>query len=236
MHSSSLASQFPGEDRTQWSIVAAAGLKAEERQDALKRLAAHYFYPVFAYLVDQGRGFDDAFAHAHAFFAERCLKLDPKELDQGFREFLLRELDRYAPQSLSAGFAIEDAAPLRLLKQRYEREQLAPAHLSERFKERYAREVLSRALSRLKREAIRNGKAPLFDALAPFLTAEPSTAQADSLREALGMSPLSFSVALKRLRARFRELSTDELTQTVLGGAQIANERTVLHTLIKRDP
>ena len=53
------------------------------------------------------------------------------------------------------------------------------------------------------------------------------------LAQRLDVSPLFLSLALKRLRQRFRELVDDEITQTVASAVALEEERRSLHAALQ---
>jgi RNA polymerase sigma-70 factor (ECF subfamily) len=130
------------------------------------------------------------------------------------KHYLANEWDRARAQKRGGGKApiSIDAA---MAEERY---GLEPGHgiTPERlFDRRWALVLLERVLADLKAEFRAKGKAPVFERLKPFLTADGTAAQRKSAREALKMSEGAVNVALHRLRKRYRELLRRHIADTV---------------------
>ena len=81
---------------TQWSLVLAAG--AAGGGDALARLCALYWYPVFAFVRRQGYSTDDAQELTQGFFTRLIEKNDLGDADRNrgrFRSFLLTSCQHF---------------------------------------------------------------------------------------------------------------------------------------------
>src|SRR5438874_8541353 len=109
---------------TRWSIVLAArGSDAAQAHDALGKLCAAYWYPLYAFVRRQGHGAHDAQDLTQGFFARLLEKKDLAAVDRSkgkFRSFLLaamkhflaNEWDRAHAQKRGGGLApisIDDA-------------------------------------------------------------------------------------------------------------------------------
>ena len=97
----------------------------------------------------------------------------------------------------------------------------------------FALEVIAQAMRRIEDEAREAGRLPMFTALQPYLASDPVPGIYADLAQRLDVSPLFLSLALKRLRERFRELVDDELTQTVASAAALEEERRSLHAALQ---
>ena len=75
--------------------------------------------------------------------------------------------------------------------------------------------LLDRALTRLRTEQERAGKAREFAVLSPFLTAERGAIPYAEAAAQLGVSEAAARQAVHRVRKRFREVFREEITQTV---------------------
>src|SRR5262249_60167144 len=82
------------------------------------------------------------------------------------------------------------------------------------YDRQWALTLLDQALGRVEREMKEADKANLFEAIKPFLV-EPTTDGAyDPAAQRLGMTPRAVSMAVSRLRQRYRELVREAVAQT----------------------
>jgi hypothetical protein len=72
--------------------------------------------------------------------------------------------------------------------------------------------------------------------LEPYLTREPGPGQYQELARQLEMQVLSVTIAVKRLRQRYRELADAELAETVASNQDLEVERTALHAALRDMP
>ena len=84
------------------------------------------------------------------------------------------------------------------------------------FDHDWAAAVITRAIDRLAAEQRRDGAAGRFDTLRPFLTSNGSSAAYISAGTLLGLSEGAVKVAVHRLRQRLRELSREEVAETLV--------------------
>lgn len=229
---------------TRWSLVAvAAGREPGAARRALVELCLRYWYPVYAYV--RGCGHPPALAQdiARAFF-EHVVggRLAVAEARAGgrFREYLLERLHLFLAtdwrQAAEVATVPEFAGPLTLqeLESRYQREARAALTPEQSYQRSYALEVLAIALARLRSEAAQAGRLEMFDALQPWLSAEPAAGEYAAIARTLGMQPLAAVVALRRLRQRFRELAEAELVESVSSAEDLDNERRALAQALER--
>ena len=229
---------------TRWSLVAAAsGREPGAAQRALLELCLRYWYPVYAYL--RGCGHPPAIAQdiARAFF-EHVVggRLAVAEARAGgrFREYLLERLHRFLAtdwrQAVEGATVPEFAgsATVQELESRYQRESSPVLTPEQSYQRSYALEVLAIALARLRSEALQAGRLAMFEAMQPWLSAEPAPGEYEALARALGMPPLAAVVALRRLRQRFRELAESELVESVSSAEDLDTERRALAQALER--
>jgi hypothetical protein len=246
----------PGFQTTRWSLVAAldqhgsdhAGRPASAAQarQRLLELCLRYWYPVYVYLRRSGHGAEAAQALAAEFFdtlLQRRGSGASRGSDGRFRTFLLAELHRYLAEATLAGHnsvaAVASPAPdlpvpsLAQLEARRQREGDAGGSPELALRRGFALEVIGQAMRRIEDEAREAGRLPMFSALQPYLANDPVPGIYADLAQRLDVSPLFLSLALKRLRERFRELVDDELTQTVASEAALDEERRSLHAALQ---
>jgi RNA polymerase sigma-70 factor (ECF subfamily) len=231
---------------TKWTVVLAAGFDdASGSEAALSELCAQYWFPLYAYLRRGGNTPHDAEDLVQSFFShliERRAALAELERDRArFRSFLLRCLDNFQHgewrrgqrQKRGGGWEAvpfdEATAEERMAAEFIE--QSTPEHVYDRL---WAVTLLDRALDRLRVECERAGKADRFLALKDFLAGGTDTETISAAAEKLGLGLAATKSLIHRLRARFRELVRDEISQTVASEAEVEAElRHLLATLAR---
>ena len=220
---------------TRWSmIVAAAGGNARA---PLTDLCVRYWYPVYAAVRRHGHppavAQDLTLAYFHQLVEQRLRAADPRAYGR-FREFVRVELDRYlagSPPTTGGGPATEGLGsplPIEILEDRYLAENRDSDTARDAVDRGFAHDVISHALERLRHEAEQAGRAAMHEALEPYRSAELPTTTCETLSNDLGTRPLALTMALNRLRQRFRELVNEELAQTVTTESEMESERQML--------
>jgi hypothetical protein len=69
-------------------------------------------------------------------------------------------------------------------------------------------------------------------ALEPFLSRDPANADYERIAIQLRSRKVTLILGLKRLRQRLRELAAQELSDTVIGPADLANEQDALLAIL----
>lgn len=204
-------------DTTRWSVVLRARGEPADARAALETLCRTYRLPVLAYVRSHAHARDDAEDLTQAFFARFLehgwhARADPER--GRFRSFLLIALNR---------FLIDADAEARTLKRggafRFESMDgtdaistgETPEHV---FQREWARTVLATALARLREEAERADKLPLFERLSEFLAEPPDQADYARVAAELHLRQNTLAVAVHRLRRRLRDLVRQELAET----------------------
>jgi RNA polymerase sigma-70 factor (ECF subfamily) len=240
----------PGQDSfpvTSWGVVlAAGGGDSSRRREALEKLCAAYWYPLYAYIRRRGHGADEAQDLTQEFFARLLEKdwLAGVEAETGpFRGFLLtavkcflaNEYDRSQALKRGGGRVI---VPFEagLVEEWYRREPGTEETPESIYDRRCALAVLDRALKRLQAEAQGAGKSRQFELLSPFLSCEAEAGDYARLGAELGMGTGAIGVAVHRLRHRYREAVREEVAGTVTSITQVEEElRQLLAALRGRD-
>ena len=220
---------------TRWSLVIAAGQKANARSaEALASLCEMYWYPVYAFIRRQGCHADEGADLTQEFFARVLEKnyfhdADPARgrfrafLCGSIRHFLSNERDR-ARTLKRGGKQPPISLDVETAEGRYQlepRDDLTPEKL---FDRRWALVLLERVLARLRDEHLSAGKGELFDRLKGFLTGDSEGVPYADVAKALEMTEGAVKVAVHRLRRQFRELLIQEIAETVSDPADIDAE------------
>jgi RNA polymerase sigma-70 factor (ECF subfamily) len=220
---------------TRWSLVLAAGQKANARSaEALASLCEMYWYPVYAFIRRQGYRAEEGADLTQEFFARVLEKnyfhdADPARgrfrafLCASIRHFLSNERDR--ARTLKRGghqppisLEVETAAGTYRLEPR---DDLTPEKL---FDRRWALILIERVLARLRDNHVSAGKGEMFDRLKGFLTGDSTGVLYADVAKALGMTEGAVKVAVHRLRRHFRDTLVQEIAETVSDPADIDAE------------
>lgn len=76
----------------------------------------------------------------------------------------------------------------------------------------------------------------MFEELERFLSSAPRPGEYESIAQRLAVRPLLVSMAVKRLRQRFRELVDQELSETLSSAGDMAAERQALMQALGKEP
>ena len=218
---------------THWSLVARAGDDGPAAHAALHTLCLRYWYPVHAYLRRSGHAPVHAQDLTRAFF-QGLLEDQRVHADVArhgpFRHFLLCELHRFLASDARrpARHVSLEGPPLDDLEARLRGDSGAALSPEQQLHRGFAVDLLSAARQRLQREAREAGRGEMFDALHPFLGRDPEPGEYEAAAVRLGMQPMLVSIAVRRLRQRFRELVDDELSRTLPSGEDAQREREAL--------
>ena len=220
---------------THWSVVVCAGGAASTEADrALEDLCRAYWYPLYAYVRRQGHAASDAQDLTQDFFARllerKYLRLaDPQRgrfrtfLLSSLKHFLINEWEKSRATKRGGAFSIissdEQNAEGRYLAEPIE--GLTPDRI---YEKRWAVTLLEQVMSRLREKYAADGKAPLFEALKPYVWGETITDGYDSVSARLGLTEGALRVAMHRLRESFREMLRDEVARTVASPGDVDEE------------
>jgi RNA polymerase sigma factor (sigma-70 family) len=220
---------------TQWTRVLEARGDSPAAKAALSDLCAAYYAPAFAFIRRNSPNEDAARDLTQEFFARLLARqgLDTVDPHRGrFRSFLLgavkhfladmrdhaHRLKRGAGQPLESLDTGTDTSPGLQLP---DTNALSP---DREFDRQWALTLLDRALMTLAQEQKAAGKSRHFDALKPWLTGDLETlSQAEAARQ-LRLSEGAVTVAIHRLRRRFREVVKGEIARTLNDPAQVGDE------------
>jgi RNA polymerase sigma-70 factor (ECF subfamily) len=220
---------------THWSVVLAAQDKSSpESAAALEVLCRAYWYPLYAFVRQQGHSASDAQDLTQEFFARLLAKeyLQAANREKGrFRTFLRVALRRFLANEWDRARRLKRGGghtPLSLdttaAEHRYQAEgddALPPDRLYER---RWARALLEQALARLRAEYTAAGKTAEFEHLKEALAAERGAIAYHDLAAALNLTEGAARVAVHRLRKRFREVFRATVAETVSAPEEVEDE------------
>jgi len=124
-------------------------------------------------------------------------------------------------------------------EERYLREQLTDQDTPDRlFARKWAQELLTRVLVRLRDDHRTRGKEALFSALKPVLISGGSLRDENSaaLSASLGMTIVALRKALERMLDDYRDLLEEEVRQTVDEPSEVDEEISDLQTVFRQRP
>jgi RNA polymerase sigma factor (sigma-70 family) len=220
---------------THWSVVIAAGATASpEKSEALEKLFATYWYPLYAYARRRGNAPELSQDLVQGFLC-RMLEtggLGAADPQRGrFRSFLLTSFRNFTTNAAARESALKRGGGKRIFSfegsDPESRLRIEPSHgaTPERLYARdWALTVLDQVLQRLALEFARKGQDRFFSVGKDLLAgADPGTIYAEQA-EALGMTGNAFRVALHRLRRRYRDALREEVAQTLSSGSDVEDE------------
>jgi RNA polymerase sigma factor (sigma-70 family) len=226
---------------TRWSLILSCGNR-EEAQDkahqALTELCRIYWRPVFAFICHRGYSVPDAQDLTQDFFVtllnRKLLSLaDPNRgrfrslLCTALKNFLADQRDKATREKRGGRVqfvAWDDwmaEAPSQLSLATHD---LAAWTAERIFDFRWAATVVEQGLRRLSEECARRGKLRVFTLLSNYLTSERSEISYPSLAASLGIPEATIKRVLHDLRARFRAILREEVSQTLDDPADIDEE------------
>lgn len=219
---------------THWTAVLNADGESTRGREALSHLCTTYWFPLYSYVRRSGHSQEDAQDLTQEFFARLLSRdyLKAADPDKGkFRSFLLIVLKRFMANEWDKANRLKRGGGRRVLSLEAEDtegrylcepiEELSPEKLYDR---QWAAALLAEVMERLAAEFDSQGKAPLFEALKPFLSGDDEDVSYAEISKRTGMSEGALRVAAHRLRQRYRELLRLEIANTVSSPAAVDDE------------
>ncbi len=220
---------------TRWTTVNAAGQTSESQAaNALAELCETYWSPLYGYLRRRGYRPEEAQDLTQGFFA-RLLETDSiRTADRArgrFRSFLLTALKRYVINEHERSAAARRGGGRGHLsldfdeaERAYAREPRSDETPDRLFDRRWATIALDRALQRLRDDYVELGRAPLADALLPYLTETGDLPSNRTVAARLDLSEGAVKVAVHRMRQRYGSILRAEIAETVLAEDEVEAE------------
>ncbi|MBS0574824.1 MAG: sigma-70 family RNA polymerase sigma factor [Proteobacteria bacterium] len=230
---------------TSWSLVLAAGERGSVKaEQALERLCALYWYPIFAFVRRQGHGADAAQDLTQGFFSVLIGKGEIARADRArgrFRSFLLASCQHFLANERDRDHALKRgggvvSVPIDIVaaEQRYER-ALGHAETPERFYDRqWCLTLLDAVLDDVRAHYVAAGKGRIFDVLKVFLTGNEDAGSSATIAQELGMTAGTVKVAIHRLRRRYGEALRVRIADCVSTDQDIEDE--IRHLLASLGP
>jgi RNA polymerase sigma-70 factor (ECF subfamily) len=220
---------------TRWSVVlAAGGTTSVPAQDALATLCQAYWYPLYAYVRRQGHAPHDAEDLTQEFFRrllEKQYLAGIRQEGGRFRSFLLTALKRFLANEWDRSRARKRGGGQTVVSldcaEAESRLNLEAAHdlTADRIYERqWAQTLLEQVLAELRAEYNAAGRGALFDAIGGSLSQPRGAMPYADIAVRLNTTEAAVKMAVRRLRARYRELLRATIAQTVSDPEEIEEE------------
>jgi RNA polymerase sigma-70 factor (ECF subfamily) len=197
--------------------------------EAMKSIAASYWYPVYAWWRRAGLPAEKAASATEASFTRWRDKEPPRAGDEGatrLREWLLARLRGLATSGVKPGPKPAITLSRSWAEERFAREpEREPDAV---FQRRWALTVLEFTLESLRREYNDVGKLELFTLLLPFLSFAVGEERYEEIAPKAGISSGALHVTVFDFRKRYRELLLAIIGDTVANPAEIDSEMTAL--------
>ena len=221
---------------TQWSLILQAGVGQEtEALAALESLCRRYWHPLYTFVRRQGRDHHESEDCAQEFLAHLLAVdgLQSARPERGrFRTFLLGGLRNFLTsewrrtQAAKRGGGLEPIS----IASRDSAEPFGPEPMDtaltpeQAFDRTWALGMIDRAVSEVRAEYQRGGRAAIFDSLAPLIWGNVPSESLSPHAARLDMTVQTFSVALHRARRRLGERLRALVAETVADPAEIDAE------------
>ena len=217
---------------TPWRVVLGEEGNSGSARATLEQLCRAHRTPVFAYICHRGYRSDVAEDLTQAFFArvlEHAWLADVNPARGSFRTFLLTAVKRFVMNAEQEGRTLKRGGNMHFESidgnataiQGIASDDATPERAFERA---WAMAILDHALRRMRDDAVRSGKAKVFDRLRDVLIEGPGKADYAELAVALNLRRNTLAVTVHRLRRRLRDVLGEELAATNARGCDIMRE------------
>jgi RNA polymerase sigma-70 factor (ECF subfamily) len=229
---------------TSWTIISAANRNSSSSADALSKLCATYWLPIYSFVRRRGYSREEAEDLTQEFFA-RVLQhgsfAEARRERGRFRSFLLASVTHFLANEWDRSTAQKRGGTCPTLsldfeasEERFHHEpfhELTPEAL---FKRQWALAALDHVLVRLREEFDRKGQSAQFDQLRVFLTGDQDRGSYDEAARALALSAAAVRTAVHRLRRRYTEVIREEIAATVADPGEVDDEIRFLLAALER--
>jgi RNA polymerase sigma-70 factor (ECF subfamily) len=215
-------------------VLSAGGGDSPQAREALERLCAAYWFPLYAQVRRRGHRPEDACDLIQEFFAsllrrESLSRVGPEK--GRFRTFLLTSLNYFLADKSDYRRAARRGGGRPVVEldalsaeERFALEPATEETPSLAFDRQWVAALMQRAIDRLRAEHDEAGKSTQFSRLGVFLDREPEAGEYEALAGPLGVTPNAIAAAVRRLRVRLRELALAEAAETLGDAAEAEAE------------
>jgi DNA-directed RNA polymerase specialized sigma24 family protein len=219
---------------TRWTVVlTAARNDGPASAEALQKLCAAYWYPLYAFIRKRGYTHAEAEDLTQGFFerlVEKEVLADLSRDGGRFRCFLLAAVKRFLANHWKWGQAQKRGGGKIVISidettdTRWQMDLMEQATPETLFERQWALAVLDRVYARLRDEYQAAGKGAIFDSLEDCLSGSRERQVYSEARKTLKMNEAALRVAAHRLRHRYGELLRSEIATTVSTPSEIDEE------------
>ena len=205
-----------------------------QSSEALNELCRAYWFPLYSFARRQGHTPPEAEDLTQGFFALLLEKNSVATADQEkgtFRTFLLTLFKRYQANQWNrehrqkrGGYQNLVSIDRVLAESRLDLEPVHGESPEALFERQWAQAVLARVIARLQQEYAESGRTTLFENLEPCLVRGDSPNPYSMLASRLKLTEAAVKMAVRRLRARYREILRDEIANTVNSPGEVEAE------------
>jgi DNA-directed RNA polymerase specialized sigma24 family protein len=228
---------------TSWTVVLQAQAQSPEAAQAMEILCNKYWYPVYCFIRRRGNSPHDAEDLTQGFFFEVINNKRLRSADRSrgkFRAYLLAGVNGYLANHWHFTHAAKRGGGKAILsldaekaENRFTVEPAAPDSSPENiFERRWAETVMENAQRALEEDFRNSGKAQMFEDLRSFLAVSDSPGAHAKTAERLGMTENAFTVAVHRLRQKFRKLIRAEIARTVAADDEVEPEMRRVYSIL----
>jgi RNA polymerase sigma-70 factor (ECF subfamily) len=220
---------------THWSVVLAVNHDDDDtRGRAMEELCRAYWFPVYAFVRQQGHDVDDAQDFTQGFFAhvlERDTFASAQREKGRFRSFLLGSLKNFLGHEARKRAALKRGGQAMLVpveeedgEERYQLALATKMSPDKLYLRSWADSLLASALALLRAEYLQAGKLDLFDKISPRLSGAADEASNPQLAALLGMSAGAVGTLVYRMRQRYGEILREQIAHTVSSPEEVDDE------------
>jgi RNA polymerase sigma factor (sigma-70 family) len=215
-------------DSTRWTVVLeAAQSRAPGGPEALARLCARYWQPLYGFARRRGHGPEDAQDLVQAFFAHLIEQRALRRVDRSkgrFRSFLLASFQKFMANETRRAGAEKRGGRIEIVRLDWQDEEGGlsfepkdPLTAEILYDARWALLLLRRATGQLEQEQVAAGKGAAFQVLKAFLGGEGARANVSyqEAARALKVGVPAVKTLIHRLRQRHAQLVRAEVERTV---------------------
>ena len=229
---------------THWSMVLRAGeVTSEARDQALSTLCDLYCYPLYVFVRRRGYSGHDAEDLTQGFFAQLLRRQDIRGVDARrgrFRSYLLAALKHYVANDWKRQNRQKRGGGCEVLsfdaetaEAKYAKE-VASESAERSYDRSWALALLNRAISRLREQYAKKGKADLYSAMEPFLSTSTENESYTQIAEDFDMTESAVKMAVSRMRKRYGGAIREEIAGTVEDPEQGEDELKALFEALRQ--
>jgi DNA-directed RNA polymerase specialized sigma24 family protein len=230
---------------TLWSqVFAAASPDQTKGWSALESLCERYWYPLYGFARQSGKGHEDARDLVQGFFEQLLSRsyLSQADPNRGkFRSFLLGAFKHYMQNQWIKGQAqkrgggnihmsLEDPD----LDEKFLTESKQTGNPDQCFDRMWALNLLEEVMHTLRKDWQSRGQIQEFESLKPHMLKEPNLERYGEVAVKMRVSEAALKMKIKRLREQYRSFLHQKIADTLQDPSQIQEELAYLQSCLQR--